>query len=185
MQRLYFVRHGESEANAAQIWSPYNTPLTDLGRWQATAAGCDARHRGLQFDAILSSPTPRAHETAKRIAQELDYDHRKIELVDSLNERNWGRVAGQPKAHFLSDGRVYKDLDDLEGTESLQSLQQRTAGVLDSLQKRKEQNILVVSHGTFGRALLRELQGLPSSAAYTEPKANIPHARILHIYPND
>ncbi len=183
MMQLYFVRHGESEANAAGIWSPLEAQLTDSGRWQATAAGCDARERGLEFDRILSSPLPRAHETARLIADELDYSIHDIELLPSLVERNWGKLTGIAKGHFFDSGNTRQDMENVESIETVEALQMRAANVLNHIYDRPEERILVVGHGTFGRALRRAIEGLPANAEFQKPieKLLIPNAQIIRL----
>lgn len=183
MKQLYFVRHGESEANAKGVWSPIDAALTDNGRWQATAAGCDARERGLDFDHIISSPLPRAHETARLIADELDYNLHNIELMPALVERNWGKLTGMPHKQFFDAGKTHRDIDDIEAAEPLEALQMRASNVLNHLYERPEERILIVGHGTFGRALRRAISGHSHEAEYDQPIADqrIPNAQIIRL----
>ena len=65
---FYFVRHGESEANAAQRFAGQtDSPLTDLGRRQAQAVA-DAL-AAVRFDRVVSSDLSRARDTALAIAR--------------------------------------------------------------------------------------------------------------------
>lgn len=183
MKRLFFVRHGESEADTKGVWSPLDAQLTATGRWQATAAGCDARERGLGFDSIISSPLPRAHETARLIADELDYDIRDIELFNLLSERQWGELTGQKREDFFKGGRTLKHLEELDTPEKIHQLQMRAHNVLSALYDRPEDDILLVGHNAFGRALLRAIKGLPAEAEFavnTEDQ-EIPHSRIIQL----
>jgi broad specificity phosphatase PhoE len=184
MSQLYFIRHGESEANASKIWSPYNSPLTDLGRWQASAAGADARQRGLQFDLIVCSPLPRAQETARLIAEEVDHAS-PVEVLPLLAERDWGTLAGQPEEHYFAAGGTFEGLNAVDGVEHIQDLQKRAADALADMRQRKAQNILLVGHGDFGRAFLREIAGQPYTEEYARPldEQQLPHARFVHAHP--
>lgn len=67
--RLYFVRHGESEANTQRIISNRALPhhLTALGRRQAASLAQELR--GVAVRAIYTSPVPRAVETAGILAE--------------------------------------------------------------------------------------------------------------------
>ena len=69
--RLYFIRHGESEANIANVFSnrPPGHALTAAGREQARGAGRAPAPEGLT--AIYSSPLLRATQTADILAQSL------------------------------------------------------------------------------------------------------------------
>ncbi|MGF7229519.1 MAG: histidine phosphatase family protein [Candidatus Saccharibacteria bacterium] len=183
MKALYFVRHGESEANAQRVWSPVGARLTDIGKWQATAAGCNARERDLSFGKIISSPLPRAYETARLIADELDYDVDAIEQLDLLAERTWGELAGVSGHDFFATGKTRHHMDDVPGVEKLESLQMRAANALNVLYGYPEDCILVVSHNTFGRALRRAINGLPHTAEYDKSmdEQRIPHAQIIRL----
>ena len=68
MTTIYCVRHGQSEANLAQIMqgSKIDTPLTKLGKKQALAA--KAKLATVSFDAVYASPLKRAVQTAKLIS---------------------------------------------------------------------------------------------------------------------
>ncbi|MBU6423779.1 MAG: phosphoglycerate mutase family protein, partial [Chloroflexi bacterium] len=66
---LYFVRHGESEANAARRYAGQaDSPLTERGRQQAEAVA--AALRGVRLDRVVSSDLSRARDTAAAIARE-------------------------------------------------------------------------------------------------------------------
>ncbi len=69
MDRVIFVRHGESESNIYGIISDdYNRfPLTERGREQAKWTS--EQLRGLRFDGIISSPILRAFQTAEIIGK--------------------------------------------------------------------------------------------------------------------
>ncbi len=69
MDRVIFIRHGESESNIYGIISDdYNRfPLTERGREQAKWTS--EQLRGLRFDGIISSPILRAFQTAEIIGE--------------------------------------------------------------------------------------------------------------------
>ncbi|WP_030768329.1 histidine phosphatase family protein [Streptomyces sp. NRRL F-2664] len=59
---LYLARHGEASADESE--------LTDAGRRQAALLG--ARLRGVPLTAIHHGPLPRAEQTARLVAEQLD-----------------------------------------------------------------------------------------------------------------
>jgi broad specificity phosphatase PhoE len=66
--RIYIVRHGESEANLAEVMAGHsNFPLTDKGREQARLTA--EALRDVRFDGIYSSDLVRAVETANAHAE--------------------------------------------------------------------------------------------------------------------
>jgi len=93
---FYFLRHGESEANAASlIAGSTDTPLTPQGRAQAQAAA--ERVRGLGIAAVHTSTLARAADTAAPIAAALGLP---VHFWDGLCERHWGDWELQPLARI-------------------------------------------------------------------------------------
>lgn len=147
MKKLYFIRHGLSELNVKGLYAGHTeTPLTDEGRRQAKKAGRDAT--GLNIDLIVSSPLGRALETAQLAAKEIGYPEDKIIVDDRLIERHFGELEAQPYSpHHSEDHRLQ------HGAETSEKLIDRVRGFLDWLESQQADNILVVSHGSTGRAL--------------------------------
>ena len=90
--KLYFVRHGESEANTLHVISNRESPfgLTDRGREQAKLLA-----EGLidvPFTAIYASPVRRARETAGILSQIL---HVPYEVTEALREYDCGVLEDQ------------------------------------------------------------------------------------------
>src|SRR6476646_5481804 len=73
--RVFVIRHGESQAQAAQILSGHDTctGLTDLGRAQVGALNARLLRTGElgRVDAVYTSVLPRARETAAILAPAL------------------------------------------------------------------------------------------------------------------
>lgn len=90
--RLYFVRHGESEANLLQEISNrgWKHGLTDQGRRQA--AELAERLRLVQPAHIFTSPLMRAVQTAEILSQALDVPYT---TTDALREYDCGIVEGR------------------------------------------------------------------------------------------
>ncbi|MEK7570933.1 MAG: histidine phosphatase family protein [Patescibacteria group bacterium] len=86
---IYIVRHGESEANLADVRGA-DTKLTKTGKKQVQEFA--QKHKHIHFDAIFSSPLIRAQETATIIAEE-----RKLEILtkEALRERFSGELDGK------------------------------------------------------------------------------------------
>jgi broad specificity phosphatase PhoE len=101
MKKLYFVRHGESHDNVKGVWSGLSdVALTRLGKVQAKAVGQELKKRGTPIDIILSSPLPRAHHTARIIADQINYPAHHVKLHESLSERNFGTMEGVAHGHL-------------------------------------------------------------------------------------
>jgi len=183
MHKLYYIRHGLSEDNIAKTFSGAGAKLSDEGRRGASAAGRDAKAQGMHFDAIISSPYPRALQTAQLIAAELGFPAERIETSDLLAERNFGELTSKPNAPYFNGPLTYQDIDAVKGAETVEALQQRAAKALEMLRQRPEDSILVVAHNAFGRALRRAVNGIPYTDEYRNatPHDPIPHTTIIQL----
>jgi broad specificity phosphatase PhoE len=89
--RIYFARHGESEANVLKVFA--NTPgrygLTELGRVQAQALA--ERLAEVGITRVYASPLMRAQQTADIVCQRLGMP---FETRDELIEFNVGDHEG-------------------------------------------------------------------------------------------
>lgn len=183
MKHLYFVRHGESEMNVAELASGHiDTPLTDKGIAQADIAGLSIKDRKIVFDRIFSSPLKRAHHTAKGIVKHLDYDEDSIELLDMLKERHFGDLEGKSMAKdFGITLDMYfedeKSLDHINGVEKAEEIYARAKETLQYLKSLPEDTILIVAHGSFGRFLYKAANGLP----YDAKVPRIQNAEIIKL----
>ena len=143
MKHLYFVRHGLSVMNKKNIFSGRTeTPLSEEGHHQAAAAGVELQ--GANIDCIVVSPMQRAMQTAEIIADQIGYPKEKFVVSELFAERDFGPLEGTPYT---------KDLGDADGVEPIDELITRVREGYDLLQSLPFENILVVSHGSTGRAL--------------------------------
>ena len=89
MQRIFLIRHGETEGNAARIVQRPEIPLSTRGQAQAEALARRLAHEGVA--RIVSSDLARAVGTAERLeratAAPLSFD-------PLLQERNFGDIRG-------------------------------------------------------------------------------------------
>jgi probable phosphoglycerate mutase len=90
--RLYFVRHGESEANLLNEFSNRGLKhgLTEKGQQQAYALA--QRLHAVPVVAIFSSPLLRARQTAEILAHELGVAY---QVADALREFDCGILEGK------------------------------------------------------------------------------------------
>ncbi len=90
--RLYFVRHGESEANVLNQFSNGlgKHPLTERGRQQAAALA--GRLRGASISRVYSSPVLRARQTAEVLSAELKAG---LTIEEALREFDVGVLEGK------------------------------------------------------------------------------------------
>jgi uncharacterized phosphatase len=146
MKTVYFVRHGESVANA-EGWlagSRIDAPLTDAGREQAKAS---AHVLGTtKIDTIVSSPMIRAYETAQIIAKEIGYTGDILKNPLWI-ERDFGDVTGKKREL----GFKALDAGTVMGVEQFAALHARIVQAFTSLRTVPGEHILVVSHAGVGR----------------------------------
>lgn len=89
--KLYFVRHGESEANILREFSNTGTkhPLTTRGVEQALQLSRNLS--GLKVDYLYSSPVLRAQQTAMILGQAWGVD---VQITEALREWDVGIYEG-------------------------------------------------------------------------------------------
>jgi broad specificity phosphatase PhoE len=170
--KLYFTRHGESEANTLRIISNRDLPhlLTQKGCLQAAILA--EKLRGKTISRIYSSPIPRAMETAEILSQALGAQ---LECVDALREPDCGVLEGRGDESAWKEHDFWKeswfhgrDQDHgPKGGETCQEVKKRLAQFIESLiafHGKTESEFLLVTHG----ALI--LYGLPGILADVDPK---------------
>ena len=91
--RIYLIRHGETELNAARVLQPPATPLS--GRGMAQAERLAARLASAGLAQILVSDLRRAEMTAEAIERRTGAP---VECDPELAERNFGELRGRPYA---------------------------------------------------------------------------------------
>jgi 2,3-bisphosphoglycerate-dependent phosphoglycerate mutase len=171
--KLVLVRHGQSEWNAKNLFTGWKDPkLTDLGIQEARKAGDLLENRNLKFDLMFTSDLFRAQETGRLILEQMN--HADIEVIkdQSLNERNYGDLAGLNKDEAREKWgeeqvHIWRRSFDIPppGGESLKNTAERVLPYfeLEILPKVKEGlNILVAAHGNSLRALVMELEKISS-----------------------
>ncbi|HEV8534811.1 MAG TPA: histidine phosphatase family protein [Candidatus Limnocylindria bacterium] len=155
---FYFVRHGESEANAARRFAGQSdSPLTPRGRRQAETVAAELAK--VKFDRIVSSDLSRTRETAEAIAKRQGVG---VEVIRELREIDVGERTGTPfdeargLPNWSDDGFVA-----WPGGETLDAVLARTLGAIDRLTRESPgKTILVVGHGGINRILLSHFLGI-------------------------
>jgi len=153
---VYFVRHGQSTANGTGVFQGGDSTLTDLGKRQAAFVA--KRFKDLQTDSILSSPMPRALETAQAIAHTTGAPLETHEvfreylpptsLIGARMDTDEGRAYTEAlREHYEEPGWHYADED------SYFDLHERACAALDLLEASAHTKIAVVSHAGFMRVL--------------------------------
>ncbi len=169
---IYFLRHGESEANVRHVYAGQkdDSPLTIYGFEQAKQAAADIQK--LKIDKIITSPLKRARDTAFIVAEEIGFDKAKIETDARLLEFDMGSLTGTPVGKL-----GLKDFS-AEGMEDRKEFRKR---VLSFLRKHRKspKNILIVSHAGVGRAIEAARLGLEPDDIYN--LMPYPNAKVVKL----
>lgn len=100
MLDLYFIRHGESEANLKPDFvggRSDHVHLTENGKKQAELLGERLARTNTIFDKVYSSIANRAYETAIISCQKIGYSIDDIILSEEIVELNQGNWEGKPR----------------------------------------------------------------------------------------
>lgn len=156
-KKIYFVRHGETEGNAGGFFQFPDTPLTEQGKRGAKALA--ERFDTIKIDIIVSSPFFRAQQTAAPISEKKNIP---VTLFEAFHEFNQAtairgvlleseegqKYRAQYKANFTDS--AWKP----EGVENYYDVIERVEACVVYLESLEQENILVVSHGSFLRLLI-------------------------------
>ena len=171
--KLVLVRHGQSEWNAKNLFTGWKDPkLSDLGIQEAIKAGDLLETRNLKFDLMFTSDLFRAQETGRLILEQMNQTDIQVIEDQSLNERNYGDLAGLNKDEAREKWgeeqvHIWRRSFDVPppGGESLKNTAERVLPYfeLEIMPRVKEGlNILVAAHGNSLRALVMELEKISS-----------------------
>lgn len=141
---FYFVRHGETETNAAGLVSgSLDVDLTARGRQQALRAAEALAHEPIT--GAYTSPLRRARDTAEPIVERLRVP---VHVVGGLAERSWGALEGRPRGARLPAATP-------EGAETPGEFAKR---VLTALAVIDDPVALIVAHSGIFRVLCGTLE---------------------------
>ncbi|MFA5207675.1 MAG: histidine phosphatase family protein [Candidatus Paceibacterota bacterium] len=154
--RYFFLRHGQNNHQAKNNGLIYNWPdgnppyyLTEQGKEEAKLAGETLKKD--KIDCLFSSDILRCRETAKIVAEAINYDIGKIIYDTRLRDLNWGAFGGKTKEeywNFYNNDRTKAFDLAIPGGESWSQCQERMVKLLNEIEEEfEDKNILIVSHG--------------------------------------
>lgn len=156
-RRFYFVRHGETILNAQHIRQGEDGGLSEKGRQQAEQVGRALEH--LSISRIISSSYPRAKETSIIINTHLKVPIHYSSLL--AERRNPKEIIGKNRdesevAHIIDQMDLSYHDDDyrFSDEENFMDLKKRAKKCLTLLSRQGAQEICVVTHHVFLKALL-------------------------------
>ena len=183
---LVLVRHGQSEWNKKNLFTGWKDPkLTARGVEEAIKAGDELKGSGYSFDKMYTSELFRAQETGRIILDRMGLNSTEVIKDLSLNERNYGDLAGLNK----DDARKKWGEDQVHiwrrsfdvpppGGESLKDTAERVLPYFKQNiipQLAEGLNILVAAHGNSLRALVMEIEKIsPDDIVKLEIATGVP-----------
>lgn len=168
--RLWLVRHGETEANVAGLYSGHApTPLTERGIAQAQTLGTLLRN--VPVDNVLCSELERARHTTQLILGDREVPVRNMPELNEMffgdwemrHHRDLAREDAENYAVWCND---WQNATPTNG-EGFQAFSQRVERFIAQLADYKtSQNLLVVSHQGVLSVLIARLLSMPAAAMW-------------------
>lgn len=169
MTRIYLVRHGESEWNAAGDLYCGRTDigLSNLGRKQATDAGDFLRN--VRFHAAYASPLIRARDTAELILGDQDLP---VQCDERIFEGDFGEWEGRAKKEFIAEdpdswhswmANPWETRAGRTGETAKEMYERASSFFKELAEKHPDDTILVVAHNNTIRFFLAGVLGMPFS----------------------
>jgi broad specificity phosphatase PhoE len=190
---IFFVRHGQSTANAKGLWQgQLEFPLSPLGKEQARLAGEALAATGT-FSGVYTSPLQRAAQTAGIISEALESSGNfrgEVVTFEGLTERHGGVLQGRSleQASYEEPELIEKfrslpaeEAWSFVGAETNETLVSRFGSAVEEIRKihsaEQSPRAVVVAHGGVLRAYLKKTFGedaLPEGA-------RVPNAALTHV----
>lgn len=168
--RLWLVRHGETEANVAGLYSGHApTPLTRRGVAQAQTLNTLLSQ--VPFEQVLCSELERAQHTARLVLQGRELP---LQVKPELNEMFFGDwemrhhrdLAREDAENYAIWCNDWQNATPTNG-EGFQAFSQRVERFIAQLADYKDsQNLLVVSHQGVLSVLVARLLSMPAAAMW-------------------
>ena len=156
MKKIYLIRHGETLFNTMDVnQGQCDSPLTEKGIRQAKAAKAWFDAHNVHFDAVYSSTSERACDTAELVTGGMSYTRRKDLKEIFLGIKEASPIRENPTY-------PYGDYFVKYGGEDLDAFTERVYGAVKSIAEQETgKYILIVSHGM---AIRRFLTKFPEKA---------------------
>jgi broad specificity phosphatase PhoE len=162
---LILIRHGETVWNQQRRMQGHSdSPLSEKGLQQARLLA--NRLKQMEFAALYSSDSGRAHHTARCVAEVTGHD---IVVEPRLRERNFGVFEGltgpEMEARYPEEYARFKNRDQqfaMPRGESNVEFRRRTIACMDEIVARHpRQLVVVVTHGLVLDVFYRIAMGIP------------------------
>ncbi|MBJ9334659.1 adenosylcobalamin/alpha-ribazole phosphatase [Citrobacter portucalensis] len=168
--RLWLVRHGETEANVAGLYSGHApTPLTERGIAQAQTLGTLLRN--VPVDNVLCSELERARHTTQLILGDREVPVRNMPELNEMFFGDWEMrhhrdLAREDAENYTVWCNDWQNATPTNG-EGFHAFSQRVERFIAQLADYKTcQNLLVVSHQGVLSVLIARLLSMPAAAMW-------------------
>lgn len=156
MKNILFVRHGESTDdldNQLGGWGDFH--LTNTGKEQLAITANKISELDINFDVILSSPLLRAHESAEIISNIINVPLKVFPYVKEMNRNGILSAMNRDKAaeEYPDEYKKLMSNEYVLGSERVDDFQDRIKESIRLIELRKEENIIILTHGNFIRHL--------------------------------
>ena len=153
--KITLVRHGETDNNKNNIMQGLSNELmNDRGRRQCKKLRNELKDK--HFDICYMSPLVRCVETAMILVG----DRVPIVKDKRLIERNIGEFEGKKRGPYdINKYWNYRLNSNDKGVEPIQDIEKRVKSFLSYISKKKDKDILIVTHASVFRMLYHILKG--------------------------
>ena len=167
MTNIYLVRHGQTAWNKEEIFrGRTDVPLNEAGLREASLAA--EYFRGMEVQAIYSSPLSRAWQTAQKIGEVV---RREVIPLDGINDMSFGTWEGQllrdvqkNDSERYNQWREVPHLVKIPGGESLDEVRVRAMAALEEvIRSHAGTSVILVSHRVINKVLICGILGLDNS----------------------
>lgn len=139
--KFYLLRHGQTDWNLeGRLQGHKNIPMNDTGVKQMMEIAEHLHEINFTVDFIISSPLVRAKESARIVAEKIEFDGNIIYDEDFI-ERSFGLAEG------LVWNREIKLDDEKYCAESVEDVCKRAKIAIDKYMSYDDKSILIVAHG--------------------------------------
>ena len=152
--KITLVRHGETDNNKNNIMQGRSNELmNDRGRRQCKKLRAELKNK--HFDICYMSPLVRCVETAMILVGD------RVPIIKDrrLIERDIGEFEGKKRGPYnINKYWNYELNSNDDGVEPIQDIEKRIRSFLDYISKKKEKDILIVTHSSVFRMLYHILK---------------------------
>lgn len=182
MVKLYLIRHGQSTANARDVFLGWHDlDLTELGIKQAKITASYLKN--IPIDAIYSSDLTRAYHTAEQTAKLFKLPIITDKRLREINGGLWEEIVFNDLKEKFYDNFIAFTTDignaKIDGGESVEELYYRFVNAVEDIAKQNDgKTICIFTHATCVRCLgahclgkgLKDMQSVewPHNASVTE-----------------